>query len=278
MDLVIGGYGLTGSAICRALAARGRPYDVIGRAEAGIAAGRRCETLIYANGNAVKWRANEDPSFDFQASVASAAHYVHGVSCSSFVLISTVDVYSDKASEGGTHEEALVDPLSLDAYGFHKRLVEDYVRRFHSDHLIVRLPALVGPGLAKNPIYDMLHPEKEVLISPESRLNVIHTDRAAEILLRLLERGVRGTYNLAARDSLRLGDVPGWTGARTRWSREAEQRVQTYSISTAKLGALVNLPSSRDAVERYVSLLDARRRAGNRRAAPTPGPHPGKGA
>ncbi len=67
-----------------------------------------------------------------------------------FVLLSTVDVYGQV---NGVDEND--PPTGATPYGMHRLELEQFVAgRFHA--LIVRLPALFGPGLKKNAIYDLL--------------------------------------------------------------------------------------------------------------------------
>jgi hypothetical protein len=42
-------------------------------------------------------------------------------------------------------------------YGAHRLLLEQQVQARFPDHLVVRLPGLVGPGLRKNVLYDFKH-------------------------------------------------------------------------------------------------------------------------
>lgn len=75
------------------------------------------------------------------------------VSAKRFILISTVDVFRDPT---GVTEDSKVVEDDLHAYGAHRRLLERFVEERFADHLVVRLPGLVGPGLRKNVIYDLL--------------------------------------------------------------------------------------------------------------------------
>ena len=54
-------------------------------------------------------------------------------------------------------EETPVDESVLHAYGLHRRLLEKFVESHFPNHLIVRLPGLVGSGLRKNVIFDFLN-------------------------------------------------------------------------------------------------------------------------
>ena len=45
----------------------------------------------------------------------------------------------------------------MHSYGLHRRLLEEFVESHFTNYLIVRLPGLVGPGLRKNVIFDLLN-------------------------------------------------------------------------------------------------------------------------
>ena len=80
MIFIIGGKGLTGSAFVKKLERKNIEFKIIQRENKEEFFGKDCDVLIFANGNAVKYKANEDPFFDFQASVSSIAEYVHKIS------------------------------------------------------------------------------------------------------------------------------------------------------------------------------------------------------
>lgn len=111
------------------------------------------ETVVCAAAPAQKWIANRDPLVDRQ-NIDSLITHLKTVTCKTFILISTVDVFK---SPIGVDEETPVDEEGLHAYGLHRRLLEKFVESQFPNHLIVRLPGLVGPGLRKNVIFDFLN-------------------------------------------------------------------------------------------------------------------------
>jgi dTDP-4-dehydrorhamnose reductase len=115
--------------------------------------GRSFDTVVCAGAPAQKWIANREPEADRQKIDGLIAH-LKTIQCKSFILISTVDVFSESK---GVDEESPIDESGLHAYGLHRRLLENFVERQFSNHLIVRLPGLVGPGLRKNVIFDFLN-------------------------------------------------------------------------------------------------------------------------
>jgi dTDP-4-dehydrorhamnose reductase len=115
--------------------------------------GQSFDTVLCAGAPAQKWIANREPEADRQKIDGLIAH-LKAVQCKTFILISTVDVFSDSM---GVNEETPICESGLHAYGLHRRLLEKFVESHFPNHLIVRLPGLVGPGLRKNVIFDFLN-------------------------------------------------------------------------------------------------------------------------
>jgi hypothetical protein len=105
------------------------------------------------SGSSTKWIANRDPITD-KANINALIFHLENVGCNKFILISTVDVFMNPV---GIDEESVVDEVSLHPYGQHRRDLEKFVENHFPNHLIVRLPGLVGPGLRKNVIFDFLN-------------------------------------------------------------------------------------------------------------------------
>ena len=115
--------------------------------------GQEFELVTCAAAPAQKWIANREPDADRQKIEGLIAH-LETVQCNTFVLISTVDVFKKPI---GVNEDTPIDESGLHAYGLHRRMLEKFVEDHFTNHLIVRLPGLVGPGLRKNVIFDFLN-------------------------------------------------------------------------------------------------------------------------
>jgi dTDP-4-dehydrorhamnose reductase len=102
---------------------------------------------------AQKWIANRKPCED-RNNIDSLISHLRAIKCKRFILISTVDVFKEPT---GVDESTKVEEDGLHAYGLHRRYLEKFVEKQFPNHLIVRLPGLVGPGLRKNVIYDFLN-------------------------------------------------------------------------------------------------------------------------
>jgi dTDP-4-dehydrorhamnose reductase len=111
------------------------------------------DTLVCAGAPAQKWIANRDPAADLEK-IDSLIRHLDTVQCKTLILISTVDVFRECA---GVDEDTPVDETGLHAYGLHRRRLEKFVEQRFANHLVVRLPGLVGPDLRKNVIFDLLN-------------------------------------------------------------------------------------------------------------------------
>ena len=111
------------------------------------------DTVICAAAPAAKWIANQDPKAD-RTNINALIGSLDRVRCLRFILISTVDVFGNPV---GVDENSPVEEEGLHAYGLHRRILEKFVESRFENHLVVRLPGLVGPGLRKNVVFDFLN-------------------------------------------------------------------------------------------------------------------------
>ena len=115
--------------------------------------GNQFNIVACAGAPAKKWIANQNPEDDFKC-ISSLIEHLRSIKCNTFVLVSTVDVFKVPI---GVDEDTSIDESGLHPYGLHRRMLEKFVQEHFSQHLIVRLPGLVGPGLRKNIIFDFLN-------------------------------------------------------------------------------------------------------------------------
>ena len=146
---LIGSTGFVGSTLCHQadFSAFYRSSTIDKVAE------RSFDCVVCTAAPAQKWIANKEPSADLK-NIERLIEHLKTVSCDTFVLISTVDVFK---SPIGIDEDTVVDESELHPYGLHRRLLEKFVESHFDNHLIIRLPGLVGPGLRKNVIFDLLN-------------------------------------------------------------------------------------------------------------------------
>ena len=256
MYFIVGGNGLTGSALVRYLKNIGEEYKIIQKENKHEFLGKSCDTLIYANGNALKYKANQDPYFDFIASVASVAEYIHKIKFKKFIHISTIDVYDDKTSITKTKEDVNIDIKKLNTYGYNKYCAEEYVKQFCDNYIIFRLSGLVGNGLKKNAVYDFTHSDKKVMLSPETTQNYINTRFIAKAIFHIIGVGIENeTFNLASKNTIKIGDIENVIDVKTNYTKDAFLHVDQNEINTEKIGKYINLSSSEEAIIEYFDSL-----------------------
>jgi nucleoside-diphosphate-sugar epimerase len=127
--------------------------------------GRSFDLVVCAGVRGEKWKANADPERDLNE-IERLTRALEHVEAQKLVLISTVDVFADPVD---VDEDSPTPTTGLPAYGRNRRRLEQIVAsRF--DALIVRLPALYGPGLKRNALYDLLHDNEVAKIDARGAL------------------------------------------------------------------------------------------------------------
>jgi len=179
---LIGSTGFVGGNL--AAAAR---YDVpVHRANVDLLRGRHFDRVVCAGLPAAKWIANRDPDAD-RANVERLESVLATVSADRFVLVSTIDVYP--RTDGGDEETDCAQRPNH-AYGANRLRFEQFVRARFPLATIARLPALFGPGLRKNVVYDLLHDNGLDAINPGSRFQWYPVARLAADLATIEAHGV----------------------------------------------------------------------------------------
>ncbi len=149
VDALIGYTGFVGTTLLkqRAFERRYRSTNI------NDIAGQEFNLVVCAGAPAQKWIANRDPEGD-RKQIESLIKPLRTIRCGQFILISTIDVFKTPVE---VDETTIVEEAGLQPYGLHRRMLEQFVEQQFPDHLIVRLPGLVGPGLRKNVIFDFLN-------------------------------------------------------------------------------------------------------------------------
>jgi nucleoside-diphosphate-sugar epimerase len=254
MIFIIGGQGFVGSALVRHCRARDIPHAIVERDNYRQFVGEKCDVLINANGNSRKYLAREDPLEEFAQTVRSVRASLVDFRADCYVYLSTCDVYPDCSSPAITLESALPDVARQSPYGFHKYLAEQCVRHAAPRWLIMRLGGMVGPGMRKNPVFDILH-EQPLWLDPASQLQFLHTDEVSRIVFALLERNLCGEIvNLCGKGLIALEEIARLAGKPIR-VQPGSPRVR-YHVATDKLHRMLEgmepLPRTSDTLEKFL--------------------------
>jgi len=146
---LIGFSGYVGSTLLRQ-----NSFDSLFRStNIGQVDGESFDLTVCCAAPAQKWMANREPDAD-RTNIENLISHLEKIRSRIFVLVSTVDVFGNPV---GVDETAFVDEEGLHPYGKHRRLLERFVEDHFENHLVVRLPGLVGPGLRKNVVFDFLN-------------------------------------------------------------------------------------------------------------------------
>jgi nucleoside-diphosphate-sugar epimerase len=189
MDALIGHTGFVGGT----LAAQRHFSACFNSSDIAEMAGRSFDTVVCAGVSAVKWLANKQPEADL-AGIRKLTDVLSSVKARRFVLISTVDVYRDPVL--CTERDVPLEE-GLHAYGRHRLALERFVAERFAQHSIVRLPALFGPGLKKNALYDLMHGNQVDRIVPNARFQWYPLIRLADDLDIITAAGI-GLINIVS--------------------------------------------------------------------------------
>lgn len=248
---VLGGRGFLGSAFMRVLAREGHLAEAIGRNDHAAFRGRECDLLVNANGNSKKFLAAQDPALDFQLSVASVLEALQAYRYGAYLHVSSVDVYPVVDDPARNHEDVAIDPALPSVYGYHKLVAEGLVRRYAHDWTILRMGGVLGQGLKKNPVFDLLTGQP-LRVHPDSRFQYLDTEDVARIGLDLHGRGIRGeVFNACGTGTVSIAEVAALAGVQVPAAPEGARK-EHYEVSNRKLAGYFPVPETRDAVETFL--------------------------
>ena len=114
-------------------------------------AGRSFDLVVCTGARSAKWQANADPTSD-RDNIECLVTALEHANIKKLVVISTVEVFLNPVD---VDEDSPIPTTGLHAYGRNRRWLEQ-IASARFDALIVRLPALYGPGLKKNVLFDLM--------------------------------------------------------------------------------------------------------------------------
>ena len=253
MIFLIGGKGLVGSGFRRYFKKHKIKFKIITRDNKKKFFGKKCNTIIDCNGNGSKRKANNDPTFDFEASVKSVVENLNNIKFNKYIYISTVYTYRNLTNKKDTTEKCQKNSDSISPYGLNKRIAELYVKKLSPTYLIFRLPFIVGPGLKRNSVYDLTH-NKKTYYTFNSQINWIHTDTIAKSIITILKKNIKNQiFNLASRDSITIDKVLELCNLKKKDVISSKRTLEKTYINCNKIKKYVPLSNSVDEVKKYIS-------------------------
>ena len=250
--LVLGGQGFIGSAMMREASHRGYAATAVTRENYKSHMGTSCDLLINANGNSRKYLANQNPALDFDLSVQSVMRSLEDFHSRHYVYISSIDVYSNVADPRTNSEDAAIEPDRLPPYGLHKYQAEMLVQRYASSWHVLRTGGMVGPGLWKNSIHDILkdHPLR---VHPDSQYQYLHTRVLARLAFDLVDQKKESLIlNVVGEGLLSPAEAAGWVPHYKLTTLTPDVPTETYHVNQDRLKALCPVPTTGPAVRQFI--------------------------
>lgn len=255
--LVVGAEGFIGRRLLLACESWGWRASGLGKGQA--LPDTEFDVVIDCNGNSRRYWAIENPCQSLDVTVAALCKRLTSLRYKTYVYLSTIDVYGEqgRAGQKTSSEEASLSPEVVDTYGLHKILAEALVRHHAARMLIIRLGTAIGPGLRKNPVYDVLH-DDPVRVTVDSTLSLVTVDYLARTLQALIAGGHTGIWNVTGSRSISIREMLDMV-AKARnldvshfvWH---ENQIETcYDINMTKLAALGNVPDSQAMLSEYLA-------------------------
>lgn len=250
---VIGANGFVGSAIVSYLKDIGIEPLCVTRSSFQPS-NQRFNICIDASGSSKKYIAENDPAQDLTDSVVNVAKVLSYYPADLHVLCSSIDVYKELTFIESTYEEIPHNVPAKSRYGFHKYLVEEYLKQYASNWLIFRLSGMVGAGLKKNPIFDLLN-GGNMWVNPKSRFQYMNTRNVAHIIWNTISAGKQNEiFNLAGKGTVKFEDLALHHNLSIYTSEavlNSEPRI--VEVSTEKISKIINMPETKIELDNYLN-------------------------
>jgi len=250
MIFILGGKGFVGSAFVRFCKNNNLKYKIINKTNYSKFKNKKCCIFINAAGNSSKLLGQNNPLEDFKKSVEITRKTLDDFDYEKYVLISSCDVYPDCSSIKKTLEKNNIDVSKQSVYGFHKYLAEQCVVNKVNNWLILRLGGMVGDGMKKNPIFDILF-NKKLWVNPKSEFQFITTDNVANITFHLLNNVKDNEiFNICGNGMIKLENVIKIVGKKIQTDLHTPKLI--YNVNIKKIKRYTKIPDSKLTVNNFV--------------------------
>ena len=242
MIFLIGSSGLIGSAFKRHFSNNSIKFQSITRRNKKKFYGKKCDLLIDCNGNGSKRAGIQNPFFDFNASVLTVVENLTKINYKKYIYISTMQVYEGLKNKKLSNEDSSIRYNKINNYGFNKLISELYVKKYAKSYLVIRLPYVIGPGLSRNPFYDIRF-KKKTYLSLDSQINCIHTDTIAKLTMQLNKKN-NETYNLGSNDTLKVRQILEILNLKNKDLKETIKTKDLNNVNLEKVKKIIKLPKA----------------------------------
>jgi nucleoside-diphosphate-sugar epimerase len=215
--------------------------------------GAKSDLVIDAAGSSIKYNAERRPYEDFQKSACHALNVLHDYPSDKHIHLSSVDIYKFMESNEKTKETEDLQIDTLSKYGFHKKISEEIVRYYSENWLIFRLAGMVGDGLKKGPVFDILK-GLPIFVHPESKFQFLSTIDVANIVWQIIELDLNNEiFNVNGEGNISLNEISALANIDLNLSRfDSNSSPRVFNINGSKIAKYCRIPQSRDVVEKFI--------------------------
>jgi nucleoside-diphosphate-sugar epimerase len=250
--IILGSNGLVGSYLFEVLKRGGAKVIGVNRENYRKHIGEKADFLINCNGNSVRYKANQEPNWDFSESFLSVFDSINDFRCDTYIYISSADVYNNLSNIDNNHEGALIEPTNLNYYSFHKWLSERLVSKYKSQYIILRLGAVLGPKLKKGPIYDMLNGQS-LHMSLNSKITFIDVKTIFDTIKVLIGKKLfNEIYNVTGSGVTKLSALIECFDSKPKVGSRSKDIVLSYNINVNKLSKIIKIKTSTDIAKNFI--------------------------
>lgn len=211
------------------------------------------DVIVNANGNSKRFWAIKNPLEDFTASTVSVYKSLFDFKFSTYIYISSSDVYINHSSSAFTSEDEIQESNKLSPYGLHKYLSERIVENHCKSYIILRTSMLLGRNLKKGPICDIIN-KNPLFISKASRLQMISTQEIANVITFLIKKKIENDiFNVGGKGVVDFEKIQ--TYFSTPVSFQDKNETQIYEMNISKLNKLFPLKSSEEYLQEFINTL-----------------------
>ena len=249
MIFIFGGNGFVGSSLVRFCEKNNLKYKIVDRQNYLKLKNIECDLFINAAGNSDKILSKKEPMLDFKLNVYEVSKSLLDFKYKKYVLCSSCEVYPDCSNNKLTKENTDIKMQEQSTYGFHKFLGELIVKHHASNWLIFRIGGMVGKGLRKNPIFDIVERGK-LFVDSTSEFQYLLTDDVAKIIFDIVDKKIENEiFNLCGDGVVKLQDIIGNKPIKV----EDSSPILKYDVNLDKIKKIHNIPLSQETVLKFVS-------------------------
>lgn len=251
--VVIGAGGFVGSAIVNYLKSINIAVESVYRTNFKQS-DNLYDICIDASGSSKKFVAEENPAEDLVNSVVNCSKVLKYYPSKLHIHISSVDIYKKLEDPITTNEDNFENIPAVTRYGYHKFMTEEYVKTYSPNWLIFRLSGMIGNGLKKNPIFDLIT-GNTFWINPKSEFQYINTENVSKIIWETINKGIcNEIFNIAGKGTISFEQLAIDYHLAIKESADAKQSSppRVVEVSTEKISRITPMPHTRDELDKFI--------------------------